>query len=238
MAKTALRIILGFWVVALVGFWPTYLSRLGEVPWPGHFHGVMVFGWYALLLAQAWLIGSGRRPLHRALGKLSLVWVLALLVSTFVAARFMLGRDENPPSVYHLSIFSLIVPLMLSFAVLYVQAIRHRRNMALHARYMLGTGIIYLLPAWSRLLGIYVLPALGYFDEPPTVQQQLFGDQLGLWIMQLFTLALLVIDYRKGQPWQPWGLCLALLLAIHACLYLLPGLPAWHAFGTAVMITP
>jgi hypothetical protein len=103
---------------------------------------------------------------------------------------------------------------------------------------MLCTGIVYLVPAWSRLLGIYVLPAFGYFDDPPTVQQLLFGDQVGLWIMQVFTLVLLLNDWRKGQPWQPWGLCLALLLVINACLYLLPGLDAWRALGEAVMITP
>jgi len=235
MANFALRVVIGFWVIALIGFWPTYLSRLGEVPWYGHFHGLLVFGWYALLLVQAWLIGSGHRPVHRALGKLSFAWVPLLLVATFIIARHLLGKGDDPPTLYNLSIFSLIVPLMASFALLYVQAIRHRRNMALHARYMLGTGIVYLLPAWSRLLGIYVL---GDSDGLPTVEQLLFSDVLSLWIMQLFTLVLLVHDWRKGRPWQPWALCLVLLLFIHACLYLLPGTQAWHAVGEALMIMP
>lgn len=238
MARSAIRILIGFWIIILIGFWPTYLSRLTEVAWQGHFHGLLVFGWYALLLVQATLIQTGRRPLHRALGWLSLAWAPLLVVAAITAARYLLGKDENPPTLYNLSLFSMIVPIALSFIVLYVQAIRHRRTMALHARYMITTGIVFLLPAWSRLLGIYVLPALGLVDNPPTLSQLLLADQVGLVIMQAFTLVLLLNDRHRAQPWQPYGLCLLLLLATNACLYLLPGLEAWAALGRAIMLTP
>ena len=234
MAKTAIYIILGFWVIALVGFWPTYFSRLPDVQLAGHLHGVLVFGWFALLLLQASLIHSRRNALHSALGKISYVYAPVLALGTLLAAHLMLSHGDNPPLDYHLHLLAIILPSVCAFLLLYIQAMRHRRNMQVHARYLIGTAVVYLVPALSRIIGIYFMP----FDANSSLSEMTAPDHLALIVMQLFTLALLLNDWRRGRDTRPYGLCLILLVTIEFLFWMLPQQAWWPAFGRAYLALP
>src|SRR3989338_10265021 len=43
-----------------------------------HLHAVVAMGWVAIVVAQAWLASGGALRIHRTLGGLALVWMLAL----------------------------------------------------------------------------------------------------------------------------------------------------------------
>ena len=58
--------------LVLIGFAPTlYLRTLGNpppIPFYLHVHGMILTGWYTVLVVQAWLIRRGHPALHRTLG--------------------------------------------------------------------------------------------------------------------------------------------------------------------------
>ena len=59
--------------VILAGFWQSYFSVWGEVPWQFHAHGVAASVWVLMVLAQSWTPHHGQLTLHRAVGKSSLL---------------------------------------------------------------------------------------------------------------------------------------------------------------------
>ena len=245
MAKPFIAIILLFWVVALVGFTPTYFLRLGDVPPVAHFHGLMLFGWYALMLIQASLIQARRNSFHRALGKVSFLWAPLIVVASLMATHAMLARDAQPladgglqASAYNLRLFAIILVTLVGFAFFYIQALRERRNWKLHSRYMIATGLVLLTPALVRAIAIFVLPHLVTFSDPPTLDQMTLPENVSLPLLQLFALVLLINDWRKGQEVRPYGYCLLALVLNQAALNWLPGQEWWSDFGTAFLALP
>jgi hypothetical protein len=233
MALRAIYLIVGLWVVALVGFWPTYFTRLQEVALPAHLHGLLVFGWYLLLLVQATLIHTHRRPLHRLTGRVSYAYVPLLVLGTLGVAHVFLARGPDAPTAYGLRIFAAILSLLLAFLVLYVQALRYRSEPMVHGRLMLCTGIVFLMPALARFIGIQIQPALFPPTEPPTLDELTFGDNAALVCLQVLTLVLLLIDWRRGRNVMPYALCLALLLIAHGLFRWLPEQSWWAGVGRA-----
>src|SRR5689334_6345577 len=67
-----LRLACVFVLVAFGGFTPSYWSRVAAGTFAGapiyHIHGLLLFGWTCLYLAQTALVASGRTLRHRALG--------------------------------------------------------------------------------------------------------------------------------------------------------------------------
>jgi hypothetical protein len=84
-----------FIITALVGFIPESVSILTEVrsharpplPLVMHMHAVLMGSWLLLLFAQAVLVATGRRSLHRRIGLVALVLVPVILVSMVSLVR-------------------------------------------------------------------------------------------------------------------------------------------------------
>lgn len=150
----------GLFCLALVAFWPRYLSQLGHgtLNFYKHFHALMMTLWFALLIAQPILIRQGNRPLHRMLGRLSFVIApLAVLSMIFLTHHRLKPLDEaglNQVGIYAI----LPLSMALVFSTAYGLAIRYRKQMALHARYMLSTAFALIDPVGARLLGFYAPP--------------------------------------------------------------------------------
>jgi hypothetical protein len=78
------------WFIAIVlaGFIPDSLEKIAMVragarpPFPAvlHMHAVLMGSFLVLLLAQTWLMATGRRALHMQLGVLGLVLAIALVI--------------------------------------------------------------------------------------------------------------------------------------------------------------
>jgi uncharacterized membrane protein YozB (DUF420 family) len=84
-----------FIITALVGFIPESVAILTEVrsharpplPLVMHMHAVLMGSWLLLLFAQAVLVATGRRSLHRKIGLVALVLVTVILVSMVSLVR-------------------------------------------------------------------------------------------------------------------------------------------------------
>lgn len=86
-----------FIVIALAGFIPDSAGKIAAVragaspPFPLvlHMHAVLMGSFLTLLLAQTWLMASGREDQHRRLGLVAMVLVPALVVVGFVLVPVM-----------------------------------------------------------------------------------------------------------------------------------------------------
>jgi hypothetical protein len=209
-------------VILLIGFWPSYFSRLTEpMHVTLHLHSIAMLAWVLLLIAQSWLIRNRKLSQHRVLGRASfLIAPLVVITGIWVNFHFQ-GRVEEPLSIRVQAIFWFGFFLPLLFAFLYVQAIRHRRNMNLHARYMVLTALVFLIPGLGRALNNTLEP-FGLWT--PTFLQ-LMGFTLGI------ALWLMIEDWRRQKPWWP-QLVFSVLWAMNIALYvLLPKWSTWNAFS-------
>src|SRR5436190_19331580 len=102
------------WFIAIVlaGFIPDSIEKVGLVqaggrpPFPPvlHMHAVLMGSFLLLLLAQTWLMATGRKALHMRLGVVGMVLAAALVVARFILAPTMYyqvwgGATFGPPAV-------------------------------------------------------------------------------------------------------------------------------------------
>jgi hypothetical protein len=149
----------GLFLVAIVAFWPTYLSRLARASAHTHLHAVTASSWMLLLIAQPLAIRTRRIALHRTLGRAS-YGVAPLVVVSMVLLAHSKTHGASPEDLV-----GAILPLSLAalFALSYTPGIATRRTMALHARFMIGTAMTLIDPVFVRLLNwIYATPPFLY----------------------------------------------------------------------------
>ena len=203
--------------LAVPAFWPSYLhAEKVEADFHVHLHGAAMFLWSVMLIAQPWLIRAGKWKLHRQLGKASYVLAPLVAVSTLLLARYRLTQAYPPDQLYFLYVQ---LGLLALFVAAYVQAIRHRKSAALHARYMVCTALTLVDPIVARLLYI------GFGIEPPLMQALTYS-------MIDVTLAILWMrDRRMASNAFVFPGMLALFIVVEIPTFILPDLPAWQGFA-------
>ena len=155
MARNVVFWFAAFLLAVFVGFWPTYVARLGEIPsCRVHAHGALLLAWCLLLVAQAWLIRDRRGALHRRLGKVSFVLVPLIVVSSVVVEHGSLARAAGKLDEEALFFAYLVMALMSVFVLAFVLAIVHRKVMALHMRYMICTLLAMFDPVFARIIDV------------------------------------------------------------------------------------
>ena len=140
-------------LVALLAFWPTYLSLSPSASSAyTHLHAMTAALWMLILVAQPALIKTRRLALHRAIGKAS--YFLAPLM--IVGSIRLLANNRipiAPADAYAIQTYVLYLQLSLAvlFAGLYALAVWVRRNTAFHARLMVCTALTLVDPVLIRL---------------------------------------------------------------------------------------
>lgn len=225
-------------LIGLVGlaFWPGYFSRLGEQPWALHAHGVTASLWLLMLVVQSWAIHHGRRSLHRAAGRSSFVLAPLFLASGFLVLRSMAQQTYGGHAFYEvfgagLGLLDLLA--VLFFAGFYFGALRHRRRVQLHARYLLATVLLLSTPIASRLFNFYV-PGL-QVRGPEDMHLFVIGVHLGNAIGLAIALALYLQARQHGRPFL---LAAGFLVLSSIGFQWLAALEPWQAVFRAVAGLP
>lgn len=146
--------------LAVAGFWPSYVRRFGQVDAVTHLHAALMLSWFAMLFVQPWLVRTRRMALHRQVGKLSYGLVPLLLFTCLWLSRIRMGGATPESFGFQAFILYLGIAASAIFLASWALAIVHRRDTALHARYMVGTALTLIDPALARLLAATV-PSLG-----------------------------------------------------------------------------
>ena len=116
------RFFVVFLALTVWAFWPSYFARLFDQPsLLHHAHGIVLALWLVMLVVQAQLIRTQRRPLHRQLGKLSYVLAPAVVLVTtaFVHQQLagLAGIPVLPAPVLHS--LALMLLSLVGFALFY-----------------------------------------------------------------------------------------------------------------------
>lgn len=189
-------------VVTVVGFWPTFLASLGDAPLAFHVHGVTAMTWIILVGLQSYSIHTGRKMLHRRVGVSSL-FLFPLLIVGFImivnvsAEGFLVPED---PFYQHLGPafgWGLAIPL-LAYLWLYFQALRNRRNVYLHAGYMLSTIFLLWEPPVVRIIIRYV-PSMSV-EGPGDFQNISDGIAISIAMAMVAALLLYLRNPRLRKP--------------------------------------
>ncbi len=146
--------------VILAGFWPSYFAAWGSVPWQFHAHGVAASIWVLMVLAQSLTIHKGQLPIHRAVGKSSLLLFpfliggLAAIID--VTAKGFVTGDGAVRAMFGGEFLIGLALAIAAYVVLYYRALKFRRKVWVHSGYMLATPLILFESPFSRVLGTWM----------------------------------------------------------------------------------
>ena len=228
---------LPFLVIAMFtiwAFWP-YYSDLGNPPYPmtavTHIHAFLMTAWVVMLILQPLLVRSGKRAIHKRVGQSSYALVPLILISGIVATRRSTGTlTEINDYYYHAFLHSILT--LVAFAVIFALAIKHRRNVSVHARYMICTIFPLFSPVFSRILANH----FGFIAEAlPTL------DGVPLWQIIAFMLAdvililMAIVDYRSTKRRDVFPVALGVMLVFHISDFILYRIPFIRSVIDGVM---
>ena len=234
-----------FIAIVLVGFVPDSMMKVGLVkagaraPFPLvlHMHAVVMGSFLLVLLAQTWLMATGRKAPHMQLGVLGAVLAAALVVIGFVLAPTMYyqvwgGATFGPPEVRKalapvLPLVENILLLQISagimFGVFITIALRARgRDAGLHKRMMflavavpLGAAISRMhwlpstMPASPLSINLFVLAAIAPMFVWDVIRNRRVHKAYWIWFP-----AFLIVTTAVNVAWDK---------------------PSWHATAKAIM---
>lgn len=217
-----------FALAMLAAFWPSYFSRLTtQASAHAHLHGTVMILWCAFLVAQAWLIRTGRRAAHRLLGRASYALVPLIVLTTvrFIHFRVQSLETFTPAWLYALA---LILNTLVAFLLLYGLAIYHRRSPGTHARWMVSTVVPIFPPVTDRLIAFYqpqLVPLFPFIGSDPVLP--LFGFALGDGLVAL----LAVWDWRVSGRRDVFPRALAILLICQTTILTFHRFAWWAEFA-------
>ncbi|HEX8625374.1 MAG TPA: hypothetical protein VF782_09865 [Allosphingosinicella sp.] len=234
--------------VIVAGFWPSYFAVWGSVPWQFHAHGVASSIWVMMVIAQSWTAHHRRLPLHRAVGRSSLLLFpfliggLAAIID--VTAKGYVAGDGPVRMMFGGSFLIGLVLAIAAYVVLYYRALRHRRKVWVHSGYMLATPLILFESPFSRVLNMTV-PALevrGPGDFPLVMVAIVLGMAV-----ELAVIAMIWARHReRAKPFLvAAGFIVAQMLTmglmsdvafLKSLLAIVGGMPSAWVIGTAFAI--
>ena len=207
-------------VAAGFAFWPRYLSRFA-LPEPidryTHFHAAVATAWCLLLIVQPFLVGGGRRELHRKIGILA--WIVGPLL---VVASLLLTHARfraMDAATFRAESLNMYLPLQgtVTFAWAWTLAMAFRKTYPLHARFMIATGLTLLDPVLGRVLAFYAPP----FANPLHYQLVTFG------LCDAVLLALLERPRMAPRQRRLYMLGAAVFPLLHVGWFTIARRPAW-----------
>lgn len=164
------------WVVfatllTIPSFWRNYFGQLSEVGWELHFHAATATLWMILLAVQAW--AAHRRDklgLHRLLGRTSLFFFPIFFASAMLVVWSMANATAFGDSIIYeahgegLGAYDLLS--VTGIGAFYYLALKERRSIHIHARWMIGTLFALIGPMLARLMAIPLFLAFGATHAP------------------------------------------------------------------------
>lgn len=193
----------GVLLVILGGFWASYFAPIGTVPLAFHVHAVTAMAWLLLLIAQSVAIHRRQNALHRVMGKASFVLFPLLILGFTMIINVSAQRYATRESPFIMELgpaFGIGMALaMAAYVTLFYQALRNRRDVKLHAGYMLATPVILFESPFGRLMDA-AFPWMNVVGgEGP---RGLLGTiVVSNSLATLFVLALYLMDRKHGAPW-------------------------------------
>lgn len=195
-------IFLLFIPLTFLGFYKTYFvlspEFAGTVDAFTHIHAFTASLWITLLIVQPLLIRAKNFSLHRTFGKISFFVFFALILS-FIPQMI----KEYGKGLFPLNASFDIVLLML----FYFLAIKHKKDVAIHMRYMIAIALIFVGPTLGRI--IFFLLEL----------EHLGPLQIPYLMVITILLSLILWDRKKRKNYKPFVVALISFIIYLTALY-------------------
>jgi len=157
-----------------------------------HAHAIVFMGWVTLYLLQNIFVATGRTGLHRRLGWVATVWIVAMLVLGCMVTVAMVRRGQVPFFFRPLQFLIFDPVTLFGFAGLTVAAILLRRQTDWHRRLHFCAMSLLLGPGFGRLLPMPLLAPWAW--------------EMTLAACMIFPLVGVVWDKRRtGKIHPAWG---------------------------------
>ena len=240
-------VVMAGWFIAIVlaGFIPDSLDKIEMVrtgarpPFPAilHVHAVLMGSFLLLLLAQTWMMATGRRERHMQVGIFGFALAGALIIAGFILVKtnymMLWGASQSAdPAVsgpasegVHIweNILLLQVRIGLLFALFLAIGFRARGNdSGTHKRMMI-------------LASAMALPA--GIDRIPWLPHTMPGSPLSPDLYTLLAVSpMLVWDVvRNGYLHRAWWIVFAVYLPFAVAVHMLWNSPGWHSAEKQLM---
>lgn len=216
-------------VLALVGFWPTYLAKpFAPVDAYTHVHAALGLGWLLLLIGQPLWLRLRRGERHRAVGRAGWCLGVAFIVSGVLLAHFRFSRMDAATFQHEAHWMFLPFYANVAFAACLALGFAFRHQPAVHGRFMLCTGALLIDPALARLLGTRFPP----LPWEPLYQLIGFGLTDAVMLLVLFAAPLPPAARRAAI-----GL-VGLVLALNVGWFALAPTEGWRSIANAFRTLP
>ena len=188
--------------VIVAGFWPSYFGIWGSVPWQFHAHGVAASIWVVMVAAQSWSAHHRQLPLHRAVGKSSLLlfpFLIAGLAAIIdVTAKAYVAGDGPVRMMFGGSFLIGLALAIAAYVTVYYRALKYRRKVWIHSGYMLTTPLILFESPFGRLLNTF-MP--GLVISGPHELHLIMSAIMWAMAIELAVVAAIWLKYReKANP--------------------------------------
>lgn len=218
--------------IVFVGFSFSYWGRFTETPLRLHLHGLTATGWFALLIIQPYLIRKGNLESHRTYGFIGLLLAGGVIISSLSVISGNIVNERMPDMAkYGLSFMDVV--LLSGFTGSIYLAMRHRKSLKLHGRFMIASVLWVLLPGLTRMARI---PLRLIYGGPENLPIHPLVVMLGSAIVISSILALLVYRDRHGLAWKNHPYTYVAVVNVVAVLAIVPmgNWPLWINFCNAV----
>lgn len=205
--------------IALIGFSQRYLIPLTQGAANEtaivHIHGVVMFGWIAMLIIQTALVAAGRTSLHRTVGLAGVaLGTLVVFTSVQIGVLQMVRELETgrPPLPREFFIFPLANALLV--LGLFIAGFANVNRPETHKRLMLMATFVILTPAFSRIAQMII----NVF--PPN---RIHTANLGALATDVLIAIAIAYDWRtRGRPHPAYliaGACVVAVQALRMTVY-------------------
>jgi hypothetical protein len=219
-----------------LAFWPNYFSKFAASPYAFHVHGITASLWILLLAFQSWTIHNRRNALHRSAGLASLALFPLFLVGGLLVLQTMadkFGARQDPfYALFGARLGAIDTISSIALPFLFYRAIRWRRKVHTHARYMLAPILFLLPPILSRLM-----PALPPFAiaGPETFYRFGYGVHAADAISVAAAAFLYLEAPKHGRPFLIVG---GLILLQSLVFETLGSIPQWERLYPSLAEVP
>lgn len=213
---------IGLIALAFLGFWPTYFSKFfdGTANFDNyfHFHFAMASLWIALLILQPILIRKKKFSIHKQTGKLSFIILPLFFVSVILLKHHNIGGivKEGLGASLWLQLKDLVI-----IGLMFTIAMMNTKNMQVHARAMIATGIVFIEPTLGRFIILTLLP------EPDFM----LGLGVTVAIMYVLIISLIFIERKQTSGRWVFPLLLGLFMIFHYLIFFQVSFPLWDSIA-------
>lgn len=219
-------IFIGLAIICFMGFYKTYfgsIASFSSTKFVVHCHTITITIWLFILIIQPIFIIQKKIAIHKLSGRLTYYLFPFIIIFMLLMEKSLYQKLEFEHSPHQNNLAGLFGPFTntLPFALFYLLALKYKKDVGVHARYMVGTGLMLLSSGLWRIFHRWFHLDIGISFE------------YALWITIFVIVAFTVYDKWKGFPLKsnPFTLIALIHLVTNVLSISFPHTTYWQAFS-------